>query len=96
MLNGGKPLAVTINRGFEFVILAVILCNSVVLTLYDYKDRDSLTFWNQTLDNLNNFFTIVYAIEATLKIIAQGFIMHERAYIREPWNLVDFTVTICG
>ena len=33
-------------------------------------------------------------IEASIKIIAMGFIMHKNSYLRDPWNWLDFFVII--
>lgn len=84
------------SRYFEWVILAIIFVNSIVLTLYDYTDRDSLTFHNQVIDGLNALFTFIYLAEAILKILALGFIAHRNAYLRTAWNIVDFIVVIFG
>jgi hypothetical protein len=35
---------------------------------------------------------ILYTIEATLKIIGLGFILGEGAYIKDPWNILDFSI----
>ena len=34
--------------------------------------------------------------QAVLKIIALGFIMHEGAYLRSGWNVLDFTIVLIG
>jgi hypothetical protein len=31
-----------------------------------------------------------------LKIIAFGFVIHQRSYLRDPWNILDFMVVIIG
>lgn len=48
------------------------------------------------LDKVDQGFTVVYATEAILKIIAFGFIFHKRSYLRDPWNVLDFLVVIIG
>jgi len=67
-----------------------------VLTLYDYKDRDSQTFHNRVIDGLNLLFTFIYLTEAILKILALGLVAHRDAYLRTAWNVVDFLVVIFG
>jgi uncharacterized membrane protein len=39
---------------------------------------------------------VVYATEALIKIIATGFIIHKKSYLRDPWNVLDFIVVIIG
>ena len=41
-------------------------------------------------------FAAIYTIEMILKIIAKGFCMHKFAYLRDPWNWLDFVVVILG
>ena len=81
---------------FEYTILMVIVCNSVALSLYDYSDRESLTRRNQVIDNSNKAFTMISAVEALLKILALGFVIPKRSYLRETWNFIDFFVVLSG
>ncbi len=64
--------------------------------MYDYSDRNDIGKNNELIDILNMWFSIVYSVEAALKIIALGFIVHKKSYIRDPWNLIDFIVVISG
>jgi hypothetical protein len=81
---------------FEYFILFIIFLNSVALTMFDYTDRESKTTRNQLLDVINATFTAVYTLEAFLKIVTYGFVRHQRAYIRDVWNCIDFVVVIAG
>jgi hypothetical protein len=74
----------------------MIFLNSISLGLFDYSDRESKSFYNSTLDKVNMGFTIIYAAEALLKIIAYGLFKHKTAYLREYWNIVDFIVAAIG
>lgn len=40
--------------------------------------------------------TIIFLVEATLKIVAMGFIVHQYAYLRDGWNVMDFLIVIMG
>jgi hypothetical protein len=73
-----------------------IIGNSIVLALADYTDEDNLTEWNQKLDLADQVFTIIYVIEASVKIVAFGFIIHRKSYLRDPWNVIDFIVVVIG
>ena len=73
-----------------------ILGNSIILTLNDYSDRDSKEQYNRNLDVGGNIFTAIFIMEAILKVLAHGFVMHRFAYLRDPWNLVDLTIVITG
>lgn len=39
---------------------------------------------------------MLFLIEAIIKIIAMGFVGHPHAYIRDPWNVMDFVIVITG
>ena len=39
---------------------------------------------------------MVYTAECAFKILAFGFIIHKRSYLRDEWNILDFTVVIIG
>ena len=42
------------------------------------------------------FFVTIFTIESILKIIAYGFLFHPGAYLRNPWNILDFVIVIIG
>lgn len=77
-------------------MMVVIIMNSITLSLYDYSDRDSLTNYNQVLDQSNLGFTAIFITEAALKIVAKGLVFHKDAYLRNGWNLIDSIVVISG
>ena len=72
----------------------LILVNSLILSLYDYSDRDSKTLHNWNLDLAGQIITYLFMLESAVKIIAMGFIFHPFAYIRDYWNIIDFVIVI--
>ncbi|KAL4431577.1 hypothetical protein ABPG74_017282 [Tetrahymena malaccensis] len=75
---------------FEVISLAVIIFNSILLSLDD-----------PTTNNDNNYqmdqaLLIIYTIEMGLKIIALGFIFNKGAYLRDTWNIIDIVIIITG
>jgi hypothetical protein len=64
--------------------------------MFDYSDRNSKGQNNKLIDIFSMCFSIVYTIEALLRIIALGFVVHKKSYLRDPWNLIDFIVVISG
>ena len=64
--------------------------------MFDYSDRNSKGQNNKLIDIFSMCFSIVYTIEAILRIIALGFVVHKKSYLRDPWNLIDFIVVISG
>ena len=77
-------------------MLFSILGNSICLALFDYSDDQNKSAWNQTLDKVDTAFTAWYTLEASMKIVGFGFIMHKKSYLRDYWNVLDFTVVIIG
>jgi hypothetical protein len=64
--------------------------------MFDYSDRNSRGQNNKLIEIFSMCFSIVYTIEAILRIIALGFVVHKKSYLRDPWNLIDFIVVISG
>lgn len=72
------------NQFFELFILLTIIVNCVFLALKNSPEEPEYVF------------AAIYTIEMILKIIAKGFCMHKFAYLRDPWNWLDFVVVILG
>lgn len=68
--------------------------NSILLAITDYTDDDNLTKWNIVLDRVDRGFTGIFIFEAVAKILAFGFIIHKKSYMRDPWNVLDLAVVI--
>jgi hypothetical protein len=49
---------------------------------------------SKLLNNIDHAFSAIFALEMILKVIALGFAMHPRAYLRSGWNVLDFVVVI--
>ena len=73
-----------------------ILISSVTLAMFDYKDRKSRSPYNKTLELIGHTLSIIFILEAIFKIIAMGFMKHKGAYLRDPWNVIDFIIAISG
>lgn len=42
------------------------------------------------------YFLGIFCVEALLKIVALGFILHRGSYLRNVWNIMDFVVVVTG
>jgi hypothetical protein len=92
-----RPFLVTpLNRYFENFILLGIITNSISMTLYDYSEAKESKTKNMAIDKIGEVFTIIFLVEAILKIIAQGFVVSKFAYLRDGWNVIDFTIVFAG
>jgi hypothetical protein len=87
---------IILYRWFVNFITACILLNSLCLALFDYRDRDALTPFNNVLEQITQVFTYIFCGEALIKIIAMGFVLGQRSYLRDTWNAVDFVIVIAG
>ena len=65
--------------------------------MFDYEFRiieedcyDST--WNDNLEKVGQVLSIIFLIEFILKVLAYGFVLHKNAYLKDPWNWLDFFV----
>lgn len=77
---------------FDRVILACILISSGLMAAEDPVNPNSGR--NEVLNYFDIVFTIIFAIEMIMKIVALGFVLHKRAYLRSSWNCLDFVVVM--
>ncbi|XP_035684364.1 voltage-dependent calcium channel type A subunit alpha-1-like isoform X12 [Branchiostoma floridae] len=81
---------------FEYFILLTIMANCVVLAMEDHlpnKDRTPLAI---KLELTEPYFLGIFCVEAAVKIIALGFVLHKGSYLRNGWNIMDFVVVVTG
>ena len=78
------------NQYFDNFSLLVIITNTILILISDPRDNDSLA------NTSDSYFLYFYTLEAILKIIAYGFIGTEFAYLKDPWNILDFFVVFVG
>ena len=89
-------LRMTHSNTFESLIVFMIFLNSLVLAMTDYGDRENLTDYNKTLESISIIFSYIFTLEFILKVIAMGFVVHKKSYLRDPWNGIDFLVVLSG
>ncbi|CAH1121808.1 unnamed protein product [Ceutorhynchus assimilis] len=83
-------------KPFEWLILMTIFANCVALAVYTpFPNGDSNTT-NAYLEKIEYIFLVIFTAECIMKIIAYGFLMHPGAYLRNGWNLLDFTIVVIG
>jgi len=80
------------NSWFETVSLLVIMANCVILAMDDPTSSDQAQ-WQSTADLI---FQALYTAEIMFKVLANGFVFNEGAYLRDSWNIMDFTIVIFG
>ncbi|XP_046597260.1 muscle calcium channel subunit alpha-1 isoform X2 [Neodiprion lecontei] len=83
-------------KPFEWLILLTIFANCVALAVYTpYPNSDSNST-NTYLEKIEYVFLVIFTVECVMKIIAYGFVAHPGAYLRNGWNLLDFTIVVIG
>ena len=83
-------------KPFDLFILANIFATCVVLALMNPDPESDTSDINLKLNKAEIFFMIVFAGEAIIKIIAMGFVLHPGAYLRNGWNILDFSIVLIG
>ena len=84
------------NPIFENLVILAIAINTLLLAIYDYKDRENLTEYNKICEAWSNGLTIFFTFEFVIKIFAMGFVVHRNSYLRDYWNWLDTLVVIVG
>ena len=50
----------------------------------------------RVIRNINYLISILFFAEAVIKIIVKGFVLHKYAYLRDPFNILDFVIALSG
>ncbi|XP_015833195.1 muscle calcium channel subunit alpha-1 isoform X3 [Tribolium castaneum] len=83
-------------KPFEYLILLTIFANCVALAVYTPFPNGDSNVTNGILEKIEYIFLVIFTVECIMKIIAYGFLMHQGAYLRNGWNLLDFTIVVIG
>lgn len=91
-------LKITTAWWFDSVILVTIFANSAILAMQVYTPSatQEVPWENRLQDNTEYIFLVIFTVECAMKIIAQGFVLHQKSYLHDPWNWIDFTVVVIG
>lgn len=75
------------SKYFDLAIALVIGLNVITMATERYHMPE---YWEYALKIFNYFFTAVFILESTMKLIALGFKM----YVKDKWNLLDVAIVI--
>ncbi|XP_071097067.1 voltage-dependent calcium channel type A subunit alpha-1-like isoform X10 [Haliotis cracherodii] len=81
---------------FEYMVLLTIIANCIVLGLEEHLPVNDKTPLAVQLDDTEIYFLGIFCVEALLKIVALGFVLHKGSYLRNIWNIMDFIVVVTG
>eukprot|EP00939_MAST-03C_sp_MAST-3C-sp1_P002275 g2275.t1 len=100
-----RVLAIVSDPRFDNAIIFVILLSSLSLAFEcpatvdpdheesSYSDSED-DRWEIAFFTLELIFTTIFTFEVIMKTTAMGFVLHKNAYLRDPWNIVDFVVVL--
>ena len=80
----------------------ILLCNKLsiqtklyfqVFTPLPNGDTNAV---NEFLEEIEVIFTVIFTGECLMRIVALGFVAHPNAYLRNTWNILDFTIVMIG
>ncbi|XP_034935065.1 muscle calcium channel subunit alpha-1 isoform X9 [Chelonus insularis] len=83
-------------KPFEWLILLTIFANCVALAVYTPYPCGDSNQTNMYLEKIEYVFLVIFTVECVMKIIAYGFALHPGAYLRNGWNMLDFTIVVIG
>lgn len=95
-------LAICRSKHFDRMILCAIVLNSLTMALTDFSVVDpdtglpdaSGSWRNALVEWLEIPFTLIFATECSIKILAHGFIHGPHTYLRDSWNCLDGIIVI--
>ena len=83
-------IAIAGHKDWNNFILFAIIANCLLMAfLYDPLDVEK---YKNTRDGFDIFFTFLFMLEMFIKIIAQGLLFGDKAYLKDGWNVMDGTI----
>jgi len=89
-------IKITEAKWFEILILLTILGTCISLAVFTPFPNGDSNATNDFLEEIEIIFTVIFTAECGMRIIALGFIAHPTAYLRNSWNILDFTIVMIG
>lgn len=80
---------------FDYFVTLAIILNSIMLASTDYEIRLNPAHeseWTPIQEEIDFVFSVIFIVEAFVKIVAMGFIFNKKAYLREAWNCLDLFI----
>mmetsp|Transcript_3119 Transcript_3119/g.7221 ORF Transcript_3119/g.7221 Transcript_3119/m.7221 type:complete len:1718 (+) Transcript_3119:685-5838(+) len=96
--NPIRKVAVTIvkNKKFDKCILFLILLNCIFLAMSSQEPNFERSPAGLAVAFSEDIFTAAFVLELVLKVIAMGFCYDDGSYLRDSWNIMDFSVVVLG
>ncbi|MGH0140668.1 UNVERIFIED_CONTAM: hypothetical protein FKN15_037776 [Acipenser sinensis] len=81
------------NRNSDQAVVEIVFTASYV---YEMESEYGIFVLLHRKETVEYAFLIVFTIETFLKIFAYGLVMHQNAYVRNGWNMLDFIIVVVG
>ena len=79
---------------FDAVIILLILVSTATLA-FEHPLEDPNSEKMQILEKIDIAMTVVFSLEAVLKIITSGFLFNgKKSYLLDTWNMLDFIIVV--
>ncbi|KAF9981344.1 calcium channel protein, partial [Modicella reniformis] len=95
--RSGRQLS-TMNRFNWFIFVCILLSVAIVIADDPIDRRWALETGNtkkqDILGGIDDVITIIFVLEQCLRILADGFFFTPTAYLRDPWNFMDFLIVV--
>jgi len=89
-------IKITEAKWFEILILLTIMGTCISLAVFTPLPNGDTNATNDFLEEIEIIFTVIFTAECIMRIVALGFIAHPTAYLRNSWNILDFTIVMIG
>merc|ERR1719342_976536 len=89
-------IKITEAKWFEILILLTILGTCISLAVFTPFPNGDSNATNDFLEEIEIIFTVIFTGECVMRIVALGFVAHPNAYLRNSWNILDFTIVMIG
>jgi voltage-dependent calcium channel L type alpha-1D len=76
----------------QFILVAVIIGSILLAWQTPLWDPNSVQLL--VVNYINYVLSGIFMAEMIAKIVALGFVLHKDAYLRDPWNVLDFVIVI--
>ncbi|WAR26863.1 CAC1C-like protein [Mya arenaria] len=96
-----ERMVIQLDHWLERTVIQLGHCHwleRMVIQLGHWLERMviQLGHWLERMEHIEIIFLVIFTVEAVMKIIAYGFILHSGAYLRTYWNVLDFIIVVIG
>lgn len=84
------------SKDMKILIRVLTIVNIIAFCFYDYSVRiyggwPTINRWSVSIEIICNIF---FGFETAMEIIAQGFFLEKKSYLRSGWNAINFSTFI--